>query len=381
MNQRHTRPAKAVILLLATACLSSPVAIGQTSSSALINEALDKPIQLDLNTTLPLALKAIEEKTAVPLRAGQSVYDLLPWGDQTKLTAKISNQSLRQALTAITAKLGLRFFVGDDAVELRPIPALDRLARRVTVEELGAIDDLANRTYAGNGGLVTVQKLAADLDTGLSSGKSHYVIENRVTDDAARQEVRLPRGVSYLDALEEIHRQTRTTWYPVGKNITLVPKEELNRTLLARPISMRFQGVDVSQVLTELSRRSGVDFNIEPGAVQRIPPESRVIRLELENASTKQALESVAGFTGLGYVQNENGVYVWNPAANPVARRPDKTVAMIQLNDGTQLLLNENDLPSDVRQYLQTRKEKAIAAIREQMKKDGFKPTTKPSDG
>ncbi|MDB5325303.1 MAG: hypothetical protein JWM57_872 [Phycisphaerales bacterium] len=377
----HTRLVRSA-LLLSLGLLLPTSAFAQTSSSALINEALDKPIELNLDTTLPQALKSIEEKTAVPLRAGSTVYDMLPWGEQTKLTAKISNQTLRQALTAITSKLGLRFTVGDDAVELRPIPALARLARRVTLEELSAIDELASRPYTDAGETPTLERIAANLDKSLTESHSNYVVENRVSDEAARQPVRLPRGVNCLEALDELNRQSRATWYPVGKNIVIAAKQELNQTLLNRPLTMRFNGVDVSQVLTELSRRSGVDFEIEPGAVQRIPPESRNVRLVLENVSAKGALESIAGFTGLGFVQREDGVYLWNPAANPVTRRPDRTIGIVTLDNGMQILLPENEVPTDVKQYLQLRREQAIKAIREQMKKEGFKPsTTQPTDG
>ena len=378
-------PARSIVsplVLSVLAAFAPTISRAQENGSALINEALDKPIELDVDTTLPQALKAIEDKRGVKIVAGPNVYDMLPWGDQTKLTAKVSNQSLRQALTAITAKLGLRFTVGDDAVELKPIPALARLGRRVTLDELGLVDDLAARTAKAAGGTASVQTFATDLDADLQAAKTTSVVDNRVTDDAAKQTVRLPRGANYLAALDELHRQTRATWYPVGKNVVILPKEEMVRTLLARPVSVRFSGVDVSQVLTELSRRSTVDFQIEPGAVQRIPPENRTIRMELQNVPTSQALESIAGFTGLGYVQREDGVYLWNPAAAPVTRRPDRTIGIIRLDNGLEILLPENEVPPDLKEFLNSKKDTAFKSLREQMKQEGFKPTTtQPSDG
>ena len=379
MTAHSTVSPLVVSILVAVASTHS---VAQENGSALINEALDKPIELDVDTTLPQALKAIEDKRGVKITASPAVYDMLPWGDQTKLTAKVSNQSLRQALTAITAKLGLRFTVGDDAVELKSIPSLARLGRRVTIDELGLIDDLATHTAKAAGGTASVQTFATDLDADLQAAKTTSVVDNRVTDDAAKQTVRLPRGVNYLAALDELHRQTRATWYPVGKNVVILPKEEMVRTLLARPVSVRFSGVDVSQVLTELSRRSTVDFQIEPGAVQRIPPENRTIRMELQNVSTSQALESIAGFTGLGYVQREDGVYLWNPAATPVTRRPDRVIGIVKLENGVEVLLPENEVPADVKDYLNAKKESAFKSLRDQMKKEGFKASsTQPNDG
>lgn len=367
--------------LLSIALLPLLTSIAQAqSSSALINEALDKQIQIDLDTTLPQALAAITEKTAVPIRASKQVYDTLPWGEQTKLTAKISNQTLRQSLSAITAKLGLRFTVGDEAVELQPVPALIRIGRRSTIEELTALDTLSTLKLESNeGATITVAQLARQVGAELESAKTNYDVEDRSGDELGKAEIRIPKAGSLLDALEELHRQSRATWYPWGRSIVIIPKEELVRTLLAKPITMRWNGVDVAQVLTELSRRSGVEFTIEPGAVQRIPPESRVIKLVLENVSTRQALESISGFTGLGYVQNESGVYIWNPANSPVTRRPDR-VQTIYTVDGIQVLLPDSEVPPDVKEFLQAKRQKAIQQLREQMKQEGFVPTTQPAE-
>src|SRR5690349_4138517 len=62
-------------------------------SSALINEALDKPVEVELKTTLPNALQEIKAKTGVPIELAPGVLDLLPWGEQTHLDVKIANQT------------------------------------------------------------------------------------------------------------------------------------------------------------------------------------------------------------------------------------------------------------------------------------------------
>jgi hypothetical protein len=369
---------KARPTFIAAALLVASVAQAQ-NSSALINEALDKIVELDLDTTLPQALKNIEDKTGVPIRATRATYDMLPWGEQTKLTAKISQQTLRNSLAAITQKLGLKFTVGDQEVLIEPLPALARLAERAKADELAIVDLLASTPYPNAGRDQTLQEVAAAVDAHFVSlgGDKPRTLENR-TDNAASIVVKTFKGQTMLDVLEEIHKQTRNTWYPWGPGVVIRPKEELIRTLLEKPVSARFAGVDVAQVLTELSRRSGVDFTVEPGAVQRIPQESRTIKLTLENVSVRQALESISGFTGLGYVINESGVYIWNPAST-VTRRPDRVVTIMTI-DGVQVLLPENELPPDVKEYLTTKRQKAIDTLREQMKKDGFQPTTKPAN-
>src|SRR5262245_31182687 len=102
-------------------------------TSALINEALDKLVKLDLDTTLPVAMRAIGEQTSVTIEAAPSVFDLLPWGEQTQIKARIEGQTLREALEAITRKLGLTFVLKEHVIQLQPMPALMRLGRRSTV--------------------------------------------------------------------------------------------------------------------------------------------------------------------------------------------------------------------------------------------------------
>ena len=113
-------------------------------SSALINEALDKPVEVELKTTLPNALNEIKNRTGVPIELAPGVLERLPWGDQTTLNLTIKNQTLRQAIAAIARTLGLVHVLTPEAVELRPMPALQRLGRRATVEELKVLDLLAS---------------------------------------------------------------------------------------------------------------------------------------------------------------------------------------------------------------------------------------------
>lgn len=361
--------------------LLTSISFAQQNTSALINEALDKIYPLDLNTTLPVAMKAIGEQTGVRIEATSSTWELLPWGDQTTISAKIEGKTLRDALDAIAHKLGLTVVLRDETVELRPMPALARLGRRSTVQELQSLDLLA-RTPAGlSTDRPTVRALLEAVDQKLVDTKSPFAIENR-SGDAARpdQQVFVARNASLMDALEAIAKETRATWYPWGKSVVVVPKEDQIRNQLSKSITIRYNGVDVSQVLAELSQRSGVEFSIEPGAIQRISPEFRTVRLYLDNATIKQALENLAGFTGLGYVVNENGVYIWNQLTNPTTGGArDPAIGLIQLNNGMQILVPQSQIPPDMQEYLRSRTQRELDKIRQMMKEEGFKPTSRPS--
>ena len=374
----------AVVLLIAaiavTAATGAAARAQNSPTSALINEQLDKPVTLELNTVLPDAMRKIARETGVRIEAAPAVWDLLPWGEQTNITAKITNATLRDALEAITRKLGLVFVLKDEAVELQPMPALSRLGRRATMQELEALDLLASKPANLGTERPTVRQLIDKVDDRLVEEKAPFAVESRPGDNVtADQPVYVPRNASLLEALEALAKDTRATWYPWGKSIVIVPKEDQIRNQLARTITVRYPGTDVIQVLTELSQKAGVPFEIEPGAFQRIAPEFRRIRLELYDTSIVKALESIAGFTGLGYVINEKGVYIWNATHSALIAQRDPTIGIIQLDNGMQIMIPTSEVAPDMQEYLRSRKKRELDKIRQMMVEEGFKPTTQPA--
>jgi hypothetical protein len=351
------------------------------NSSALINQALDQQVALDLNAPLPAAMDQIAKQTGVRLEADPAVWDLLPWGQLTNITAKIQNQTLRQALKAITQKLGLTFELQDEALRIKPMPALRRLGRRATVQELAALDLLASTPANLSPQAQPVRQYINAIDQRLVEIKAPVAVENRMGTTPAGLAVQAARNATLLDALDALPRQTDLTWYPWGKSLVIVSKEDQIRMQLGKTITTRYNGADVQQVLTELSQRAGVNFEIEPGALQRIAPEFRNIRLILDNTTIRQALETIAGFTGLGYVVNDKGVYLWNPSKGSArGGSGSRIVGLIQLPDlGIEVPVRESDVPYDLREYIQSKSKKELDKMREMMKEEGFKPATRPA--
>lgn len=353
-------------------------------TSALINEALDKLVKLQFedNVVLPEAMKGISDTTGVPIEADPAVWELLPWGEQTTIKATIENQTLREALAAITRTLGLTFEVRDESVQIQPMPALRRLGRRSTVDELSALNLLASTPLALKAEQPTVKQLVSAIDQQLMDLKSPYAIEFRAGDAVAANTatIYVPRNSTMMDALEAMAKDTSATWYPWGKSIVIVSKEDQVRNQLNKTLTLRYNDADVAQVLMELSQRSGVPFTIEPGAIQRIPPEFRRVRLVLDNASVQQALEHIAGFTGLAYVVRDDGVHIWNQS-NQGGATParDPAVGIITLDNGMQIIVKESQVPEDMRQYLRMRTQRELDKIRQMMDEEGFNPTTQPT--
>jgi hypothetical protein len=367
------RSAFSVLLLLAASTFAQ-------DTSALINEALDKPIQMSINATLPQTIDQIGDKTGVRIEVQPAVWDLLPWGRDTNITAKIDNQTLRQALDAITRKLGLTFVLTEESVELRPVPALRRLARRATVQELEALDLLTSNQLGLTTDRPTVTQLLSAIDQRLQDLKSPLAIDNRANDIfTPDQIVPVARNATIAEALESLASNTRATWYPWGKAIVILSKEDQVREQLNKTITIRYNGVDLSQVLMELSQRAGIPFDIQPGAVGQISPEFRSIKLFLDDASIKQALDAITGFTGLAYTVNEKGIYFWNNAATPTPTSNtsprDPVLGIIPLPNGLQILVPQSEVPADMREYLKMKTQEELKKIREQMNAEHFKPT------
>ena len=374
---------RAALVVLFTTLLTTPARSAQ-DSSALINEALDKPVQVELKTTLPNALLEIKNRTGVPIELAPGVLDMLPWGDQTNLNVTVQNQTLRQAIGAIARSLGLVHVLTPEAVELRPMPALQRLGRRATVDELKVLDLLASSPLnLDKQPRPTVAQLLEAVDARLLALDGKFAVEfrpgNAIKDTQA---VAVPRNATLAEALDAIAKDTPLAWGPWGRSVLIKPKEAWVRDQLDKRVTRRFIATDIGQVLSDLADITGVDLTIEPGALQKLPPNARTVTIELENKPVGQGLETIAGFTGLNYSANEKGVYVWNPAgAGAGGGSQDPVFAMLTLPDsGIQVMIRQSEIPDDLRQFIRDRKGKELEKLRELMKESGFKPvTTQPA--
>ena len=377
---RHPLTLAAALSLAAMLCVPASAA---PDSSALINEALDQPVVLKLNTVLPKAVTAIADQTGVKVEVDPAVWDLLPWGEQTNIEVNLDKQTLRAGLEAVAQRLGLVMSVGANAVQLQPMPPLRRLGRRATDKELEALYLLSTTSLDALAGKdkPTVEQLIEAVDARLQQVKPELAVEFRRRDMVkVEQPLFVARNATMYDALEALSRETAATWYPWGRSIVVLPREmQVRNNQLSRPIDIRFSAVDVAQVLVELEQAAGVPFEIEAGAVQRVPPESRNVSMILYNVTVQQALEAVSGVTGLDYVVKGDGLYIWNQSAGVGATATDPAIGMIQLDNGMQVMLRRSSLPPDVQEYIEHRKAKAIANLREMMKEEGFKPTTQPT--
>ena len=232
-----------IFLLLTIALTLAHSAPAQNSeSAALINQALDRQTKLNITGTLPEAMQQIAKQTGVPIEADPAVWDLLPWGKDTEVRATIENQTLRQALEAITRKLGLTFVLRTEAVELQPMAALRRLGEKSTVVELQVLDALKTPLDYKGAEKPRLRDLVEAIDLKLAGLPGSYQVVNRSsTSERVPQDaiVAVGRSATLLDALEAIATQTSATWFPRGRDVVIVSKQAQQASALFRPHSLR----------------------------------------------------------------------------------------------------------------------------------------------
>jgi hypothetical protein len=367
--------------VLISCLMLASVASGQpaSDSSALINEQLDKLVKFELNDIpLPQVFQSIERQTGVPVRPDDDVYAMLPWGRQTPITASVQNLPLRDALEAICGKLGLQFSLGDEAVLISPVPALKRIGGRATLNEIHAIDLLDRTPLGPDARSITLAELIDRIDKALVSVKPDadkskpLVVEFRPGDVPLDRTITLSRNATLFDALNELHLQSRLTWYPWASAVVIVPKSDVVKNQLNRQVNLRYDGVDIAQIFQDLSKQTGIEFMIEPGALQRVAAEYRIINL-LIDAPVRQALETLQGRTGLGYVVTDDGVYIWNQSSTPAGGR-GRVAALVPVEGVGFGLIHEDQLTPAARAKL-----KQVVSEKIELIEKALVPATQPT--
>ncbi|HEV8603983.1 MAG TPA: DUF4974 domain-containing protein [Tepidisphaeraceae bacterium] len=361
-------------------CVMARIAPAQ-DSSALINKALDEQLKMKLDTTLKGAMDKISEQSGVKIKEDPIIWDLLPWGRDTAVKATFENVTLREALEVITRKLGLTMVLREQAVEIGPMPALKRLGQRSGRDELRALDLLASKQLGLETDHPTIKRLLEAIDLKLAAEKDvQMAIENRIGDAVSQERtVFVPRNATLMDALESLPKETRATWYPWGKTIVVASKDEPTRRMLSKPLTIRpgERGMDITTVLTELATRTGVSFEIQPGALAAIPVDARTVRGVMDNAPAQQILEAIAGATGLQYAIADDKVIISSASGEPNRREPN--IGFIQLDIGMQVLVPMSQVPADLKEFIRYRTQRELARMRKMMEEEGFKPTTQPA--
>ncbi len=279
---------------------------GENELSVLILQSLDQKTRLMVeNAPIRQALTALSDSTGIPIAISDETLAFLPYGSQTMLSARIEDQPLRVSLEAILRPAGLRFEVRADRVEVTPAPALRRLCRRATWEELELLEQLHARPWS--------PEFAASLP--------YRFLDMPERDAEANRRILLELAEAVgpgpaAEVLELACERHGWTWRPEDGKVTILTRTRQVEDQLNTRVTLRYDRIHLKDALLDLAARAGVLLKMEPGVLAGLPQETvRQFSLSVNNMTICQALEVVAAETGLSYIIEPQGLRI---AASPM---------------------------------------------------------------
>jgi len=346
-------------LLLALAMSAPLLAQGMRD---LVDAALDEKITQRVQISeqpVREALRALEQNTGLQFRVDEQALDWMPYGEQTRLSIVIEDMSVRQALRRIFAGLGLTLSVQDDRVVIEPAPVLDRLGRRLTIDEVQLLQMLASQPWKA-----------------LKPGEVAIDYRLPTKDDHPGELAAAIEETPSINALVQLEAATRRLgwyWVPAGRAIAIYSQSENVQQRLDRPLDARYRQVPLDHLLMDIGRRIGVTIQFEEGALKRVAASERRVDFIQRGTTARQVLELIAGHTGLWYEVTEDGVAIGATTgeAEAQAARP-RVVAILRVpvgTDGTTVdfLFREDELPVEFQELRDRKLPEVIEVLRREL--------------
>ncbi|MEE9294160.1 MAG: hypothetical protein V3W34_04225 [Phycisphaerae bacterium] len=327
------------------------VAPAQVDMESLIHQALDQVVHFEVvDKPLPEAFLTVAEQTGVAISISPESLKLLPHGANTRMTARMKNIPLRDGIERLVKPLGMRYRVAGDGLVVEPAPALRRIGRRATWDELETLQWLGSLEWS-----------AGEEGWGALRDRLHFQVDHDAPAEALLQSLNRAGAGPASEVLSRACEAVGWTWYPSGKRIVVIERGRQIQRELSRPITLRAQHQRLSDVLAELAQKAHMTFHFEPGAVASVPHETRRdFSVLLVDASVEQALEVICGATGLSFAVGRDGVRFSNPQRPTSSDRP---VAILMIPGRGEILIYEKDLPPDVKEALETLIDRLIKAV------------------
>ncbi|MGC9453639.1 MAG: hypothetical protein ACP5HU_02135 [Phycisphaerae bacterium] len=360
--------------LAAVAAATAPAAAQNTDVR--VQQALDRPVNLEIpDAPVTEVMDQLSAMTGVKFVLDDRVAERLPYGLQSRMSVTLRDVTLRKALTPMLAPQALQWRVEQDTVRIVPAPALARMTRRATYEELQLLGTLysaeLSTTEEPDGALEQMRRLAEKDNLKLS-----------LEPEAERSEVlrkanaELPAtGAEWLEAMCEPHDWT---WHVSGDRIVVIEQTEQVRRQLARQVSLRYQEAELVAVLLELAQKADVHLSIDPDTFNYVPAETREsFNLIMSDATISQALEVIAGVTGLAFETTSDGLQV--SASEELKQRVQESTPrregprfLVRLSvpgpEGVtvDVFMRADDLPEEVFENLDKLRMEALERLKEQ---------------
>jgi hypothetical protein len=328
----------------------------------LVEAALDQQVTAPIEISerpIREALHELETATGLRFALHDLAVEWMPYGDQTRVSIVMKDVSVRRGLARIFDGLGLSLRVADDRVVIEPSPVLDRLGRRLTMEEVELLQKLASQSWSAiKPDEITIQfRLPPEGD------------HRRMLQQALQEE----SPTSALLQLEQATQRLGWLWVPAGRSIVIYSRTENVQQRLDRPLDLSYRRVPLDELLVDLGRRIDVAVHFEPGALQRVAARERQVDLIQRGINARQVLELIGGNTGLVYDVVEDGIVIG--AAPAAATEPGeakaRVVAVLRVpvgTDGTtiEFLIRDDELPAEFKRLRERKLPEVIELLRRQ---------------
>lgn len=288
-----------LLALIGLACCLSEFAAAQTTGDQ-VEESLDQQMtQLEIKQT-PIrdALARIERETALRFVLADGVLDRMPYGERTRVSVVIRNMSVRAGMARVLDGLGLEMRVDTGRIIIEPGPVLQRINRRLTINEVNLLSELAGAPWS---------------DTRFGGRTEFRIDPSEKPAERFRGAIANIHGKNAVEQLEAVAVTLGWTWSVEGERVVFEPRSAEIKRRLERTIDLDLQRVALDQTLMDIGRMAGVLIKFEPGALQAVSASERKVDLVQRGATFRQTLERICGATGLRYEIDNDGVLIRAP--------------------------------------------------------------------
>ncbi len=327
--------------------------------NALIQEALDQPVDFEvIDKPILEAFLIIAEKTGVPLWIDPDTIRLLPHGENTTMSARMTNIPLRAGIDRLLDPIGMEYRIVGGRVEVTACPAMRRIGRAATWSELQTLE------WAGK-----TEWEASMATTDEFRHRFQFMVDMPDPYEMLVTAMNRAGAGTVHDVLMIACKQLQWAWYPTNERIAIISANEQVLRDLQQPVTIHANHQPMTDVIAKLSRKCGISMSIEPGAIATLPPDARNrFMLVLEDAPVDRGLQAIRA-TGLDYRFTDGGIE-WFSTLPSRDDNGDPVVAIIVLpgDDGeVQILIRESELPPDLRETRKAVVDEFIRRAREQV--------------
>lgn len=334
-----------------------------------VQQALDQPMTQPVNIqSKPVrqALRALEEATGLRIVLTPAAMQALPFGEKTELAIQIENGTAREGLRRVFDGLGMEMTVeqGTGDIVVNPVPAVERLGRRMTLEEVTLLQMLSSQPWQA-----VVANLPVEFEASAAAEDVRTTFE---------QSVRSASGANGLEQLEQGAISAKLLWMPKGKGIVVYSATKDLERRMDRRISLNFRQQPIDRVLVDTGMVAGIDVELTPDAFAALAANPRLVDFSQRSTTLRETLNRIC--TNAKLIWKFEGNHIVVRASQPITvENPEpapnstggggRVVAIVRVpvgTDGTtvEFLIRDDELPPELRELKNRKMPEVLEQIR-----------------